>query len=357
MIYKTNYNKPPALKKIAISLILLALVLIFLVTYFLIAKAEIIITPTTKANQSSFEILVAADQNSELSGQLVSSIVSLSDRFQVTNPDQEKIGTASGEIKIINNHTVDQTLVATTRFLTPDNFLFRLDKQVDIPSQAEIRARITADQETADGDIQPPVNLTIPGLRANLQELIYGVVDQPFTGGVQKIGELTESDLIKARLDLSQQALEHAKVNFIATFLEQNSDNINTPEITININVTDEATGVNLGEKTFEFEYTLTGQIQAVIFNEPDLVALTQAKFISLLNRAENFISLDPKSINIEIKDFNLTDQTASLVVTATGQSIYQNSDLFDYQQLIGKNKTELADYFRTQTGIEKNRS
>ena len=92
-----------------------------LVTYFLIAKAEIIITPTIKTSQTNFEVIISQKSN-ELRGTLMSKEVTVSDKFPVSNTDEEKVGKASGEIKIINEHTTDQTLIATTRFLTPDNF-------------------------------------------------------------------------------------------------------------------------------------------------------------------------------------------------------------------------------------------
>ena len=80
---------------------------------------------------------------------------------------------AIGNITIINESSLDQPLVATTRFLSEDGVLFRLKERVTVPSQGQIEAEVYADKEGESGNIGSS-SFTIPGLSSSVQKLIYG---------------------------------------------------------------------------------------------------------------------------------------------------------------------------------------
>ncbi len=86
-----------------------------------------------------------------------------------------------------------QTLVATTRFETPDGKIYRLDNQVIIPG-AEIKdgkivpksieTGVTADKAGGDWNIGPVEKLTIPGFKGTPRyEGFYGALREGASGG------------------------------------------------------------------------------------------------------------------------------------------------------------------------------
>lgn len=121
---------------------------------------------------------------------------------------------ATGAIEIVNTTKAARTLVATTRFLSPEGVLFRLDRTTSIPAGGRVSAAVTADQPGAQGDLAP-ASFTIPGLSEPVQKQIYGESKAPMHGGVTYAGTpYTEADRAqaiatfqaKATLDVLAQA-------------------------------------------------------------------------------------------------------------------------------------------------------
>lgn len=105
---------------------------------------------------------------------------------------------AHGTLKICNAFNSDsQPLVATTRFLTPGNILFRLDGSVTVPGATIvsgkilpkcIEAEVSADKPGAEYNIGPIERWSIPGLKDSPKYAeFYGVSEKAMTGGV--VGE------------------------------------------------------------------------------------------------------------------------------------------------------------------------
>ncbi len=117
---------------------------------------------------------------------------------------------ASGKIKIVNAYSSEkQTLVATTRFSTPDGKIFRLDSQVLVPGAqikdgkiipASTEAVVTADRAGAEYNVGPTSKLTIPGFKGTPKyEGFYGQIETALSGGF--VGEKavpTEADIKSA---------------------------------------------------------------------------------------------------------------------------------------------------------------
>ncbi len=117
---------------------------------------------------------------------------------------------ATGKIKIVNAYSSEkQTLVATTRFATPDGKIFRLDSQVLVPGAqikdgkiipASTEALVTADRAGAEYNVGPAPKLTIPGFKGTPKyEGFYGQIETALSGGF--VGEKavpTEADIKSA---------------------------------------------------------------------------------------------------------------------------------------------------------------
>jgi len=125
----------------------------------------------------------------------------------VERQGETQSGYSKGRVRIVNETSNGQTLVATTRFLSEGGVLFRLDERVFVPPRGNVSAGITADQVGAEGDV-PAGRFTIPGLAPGVQSSIYGETDGPTSGGVTTVGAaFTEDDLAALRGRIGSQAL------------------------------------------------------------------------------------------------------------------------------------------------------
>ncbi len=118
---------------------------------------------------------------------------------------------ATGQITIYNAYSsAKQTLVATTRFMTPDGKVFRLDREVTVPgagvkngqiTPASIKASVTADKAGPDYNVGPVAKLTVPGFKGSPKyDGFYGAMETAASGGF--VGEKavpTDADMAAAK--------------------------------------------------------------------------------------------------------------------------------------------------------------
>ena len=101
---------------------------------------------------------------------------------------------SQGTLTIYNAYSsAPQTLVATTRFVTPDGKVFRLAKEVIVPGAqvtngqivpSSINVQVIADQPGPDYNIGPVSKLTVPGFANTPKEQgFYGALASSTTGG------------------------------------------------------------------------------------------------------------------------------------------------------------------------------
>ncbi len=356
-IVKENNNQ--ILKKISLFFLSVSIIIVSIIAFIYTAKAEIYITPKIKQTTISFDVFISDEETDDqtiptVKGEIWKSTKEKEKIFQVQNTDIEKTGRAKGEINIINNNTRSQTLVKTTRFLTPDNILFRLDKTVVIPSKGKIKATVTADKEGIKGDIKPPLKLTIPGLRKNLQDKIYGEVTKPFSGGLIKIGKLTEQDINQAVKKTTEEINEQAQIDFLANFFEtkkmfppENTDIVSMAKI-IQQEITPE-----IGSETNEFKIKIKADIEGIIFDKEAILNIAQNKFINSLPKSERFISIDEGSLKISLDTPSNTNQTkhTKLKVQITGFSGI-NENFINKNYIKGKSKEKIEEEFRNNPQI-----
>lgn len=101
---------------------------------------------------------------------------------------------AAGRITVYNAYSsVAQPLVATTRFVTPDGRVFRLDQGITVPGAevkdgkiipSSIEANVTADKPGEEYNLGPVEKLAIPGFKGTPKyEAFYGALPGKTSGG------------------------------------------------------------------------------------------------------------------------------------------------------------------------------
>jgi len=121
---------------------------------------------------------------------------------------------ATGKITVYNAFSSQsQGLVATTRFVTPDGKIFRLDSSITVPGAqikdgkiipASIEASITADKAGPSYNLGPIEKLTVPGFKGSPKyEKFYGSLAKTSGGFIGERAFPTDKDIASAKTKIT----------------------------------------------------------------------------------------------------------------------------------------------------------
>lgn len=126
---------------------------------------------------------------------------------------------AQGKLTVFNAYSSQpQTLVATTRFESPDGKIIRLVSQIIVPGAkiedgkiipSSIVADVVADKPGAEYNIGPLSKLTVPGFKSSPKfEGFYGALEIPLAGGFVGIRRTATAADIASAKDKTTQVLK-----------------------------------------------------------------------------------------------------------------------------------------------------
>ncbi|MFH1253434.1 MAG: hypothetical protein V1664_03850 [Candidatus Uhrbacteria bacterium] len=321
-------------------------------------KATIEITPLTKTIESSFltEVVKTGAVEGEINGTVVEQTFKQAESFPVTSGEQKEVlAKAGGVVKIINNSSKIQPLVATTRLLSSGGALFRLDKGVTVPAGGSVEAVVYADQVGPTGDISPD-KFTIPGLSTSLQSSIFGESTVAMSGGRKVVSVVTQEELDKDAETLSNEMLAVAKDQL--RLLGKN----NLSGEAFLTEVISKESDTEPGEEKDTINISLTTKVTAVFFEVAELNKMTWNKLYEDLDEGFVFIK-DPVDsqapINkcvamVEITQGNATNGTAELRATIKKDSVVANTSPFLQPEVfVGKTPEEVKAYL-VSAGVAK---
>ena len=245
ILLPSQAKKIPWLK---IIYLVLVLILASLGALFTLAKVKIEIWPEVETKKLETKLTVDKNlkesnpavwlQTGTIPGQLVNTQKSVSAEFSASGKKflEKK---AEGVIRVYNNYSLPQTLVANTRFQPPlekfqpsleenEKPWFRTKEKITIASKSYQDVKVIADSPGEKYNI-PPSKFSIPGLAGSPQyTLVYGESFETFKGGLKKaVSVLSAEDLERAKNELSPQAIEMSRIELLAKiptdflFLEQ----------------------------------------------------------------------------------------------------------------------------------------
>ncbi len=342
----TTRNNPPhsSYKHISIIFMFLAILLILGVTYLVLSKVTITLYPSNEKITHEFDLLIYQDtppannNYPAIQGKIISTTKKINQNFSVNNGTTVD-AVATGEVTLYNNRETAQTLVATTRLLSPHNILFRLKKKVIIPANSTITTEIYADKKGASGNIEP-TTFTIPGLNKSLQKLVYAKLNTPITNGTKQIGILTQDDIDQALDKFSKDN----SANLLAQYLNDTDD---MTLIDTKIELSDVITPTDdIGTKVDTF--TLKGQItvNAIFANKNNILEAAKTE-INHSHDIKNSINIDPSSLTYKLKNIDTDNKTAIVTVSLSGlATLDSQTNIFDKNLLVGFTKEDLELYF-----------
>ena len=210
--------------------LLLLIILFFGFSYFF-AKATVKVTP--RSEEVSINQTLSADQKSTTSASSSSAIpyalIVLDKEGTADAPGTGDVSVsekASGQIIVYNNYSsASQTLIATTRFQTPEGLVYRIDKDITVPGEK------TVDGKTVAGSVEATVyadqpgekynvglkDFTIPGFQGTPKaSAFYARSKTPLAGGfIGTTKKVSDADLAAAHTkiegSLGRELLEQAR--------------------------------------------------------------------------------------------------------------------------------------------------
>lgn len=320
--------------------------LALIVFYFSFPKLTILITPEVEAMNDALYLKISNQSPSEtrpgdaryqVEGAVVEKELSVSKTY--TASGEEYVGEEIvGKVKIINNYSSPQPLVATTRLLSPDNKLYRIKEAVNVPAGGEVEVEIYADEVSRDMAIGPS-RFTIPGLWVGLQDKIYAESFESFKYE-QKLQlyvkasdvQLAKSEAYDLILSSATEDLENSEKKILYKILEP-----------VAMTISAEA-----GDKEEQFTMSATGTVAIVSFTEEEVERLAQAKLSILVPDDKELTKFNADSLNYILESYDEEESVATVKATFSGMMILKNdASVIDKERLVNLKEEQIRMYLR----------
>lgn len=191
-------------KFIALTFLFITLALVGTIIFMSSKRASItIITKSEPLEVTDTLVLDPKNSAAVVPGFATTTVVEYEKVFSPEGTRSEDVA-AVGEVTLINETAIPQSLIATTRVLSKEGVLFRLTNAVTVPAQGSIKASVYADVKGQSGNIAP-TTFTIPGLNEDKQKVIYAKSENAMSGGVRTFGVVEQADVTKAEKTMLEE--------------------------------------------------------------------------------------------------------------------------------------------------------
>lgn len=307
----------------------LAIISIVALGFFLIKpKAEITIFPVKDVLEFKTEVLVDVSSNTTTTilGEVLIQNKTVSQEFTSTGKSL-KSAKAQGFIRVYNAYSIaNQSLLATTRFVSDDGKLFRTPKKVIIPGghyegsklvPGEIDILVEAGEPGEEYNIGPST-FSIPGFAGTPRyTAFYAKSFEPMTGGM--IGEVqyvSGDDLNNAETILTERALidvQTALENTLALREYFLIEEAMTKEVT-EINPL-----VEEYNETDMFVFQVKSEAKALTFKEQDMISFARNFILGRIPKNKR-LKEDSLQISYSTKNIDLDNGKIDLALEMSAQ-------------------------------------
>lgn len=342
---KLKKNKK-AYRNIALFFILATLALVLIIFYFTFVKLTITIIPNTERVSENINLnIYDKDKSPESdSNALIGEVerIELQESKTYNSSGIEVIGQeVTGRITVINSYSKNQMLVATTRFLSPDNKLYRLKNTVNVPAGGQIEVEVYADDPSPQMAIEEPTKFTIPGLWAGLQDKIYGESKGKFIFKQQTKKYIQQSDIDKAINDIKKAIGEKARKKLGDSYKDFDQVVYKIDENSVSTNIDGK-----VGEEKEKFEVSMKTGVYVVAFSSSEISELAQNKLTALIPDNKKLIEFNKEGIEYKLDNYNIKQGTAEIVADFEGKvTLKQGAQVIDPNKIVGLTGEQLNDY------------
>jgi hypothetical protein len=344
-VYK-NKKSIKLYRSLAWKFLVLVGLLAAFVFYFSFSKLTIFVTPKVEAMNDTLFLKVAnsdeearpGDARDQISGSVNELNIEVEKEYQATG--EEFIGEEIvGKVKIVNNYSRSQALVATTRLLSPDNKLFRIKEAVNVPAGGEVEVEIYADTISRDMAIAP-TRFSIPGLWVGLQDSIYAVSDEAFTYQQKMQKYVKASDIQLAKSEAYDLIL--AKAKSLGTLRSQDRVLYQIEE-PVELELSAEA-----GDDVPTFTLKAKANVLIVTFSQDEVEKLASTKLKVLVPDDKELFEFDPESLSYMLENYDDEEGVATIKASFSGFMILsQDADVIEKESLVNLKAEQIKTYLK----------
>lgn len=338
-------------QRIAVAFVFMTFFLLLAVLYLSISRATITIVANPKVVSVDTEVRAVADpkNDGELSGIVTKQ--SFTTRQIVLLPQEGATATeekAGGTVTIINESSSAQPLVATTRLLSKDGVLFRIDTAVNVPAKGQVDVIAHADKPGLSGEIGP-TQFTIPGLPESTQKVIYAVSVDSMKGGVSYKRVLTQKDIDDAVSSLSATVLAEAKSTMSAA-VDRNVFTGESYTSTITGQGVDQTVGADVGS----FTATVSVDVTAVYYDGNAVKKYALSQLYARVPDGYEATGVSTDAVQITVKEADAKSGSASLGVYLEGKAILSaDSQILNKDRFVGRAPNEVLTLLRASDAVK----
>lgn len=344
---------PPAhlalYRRIATIFVLLTIIMAGLVLYVILARATVVILARQDEVKLESVIDVARQPiEGEIPGDAIEIADAVTQKFPSTSVVKVDVP-AEGQIKIESTFSRDQTFVATTRFLTPDNVLFRLKKTVVVPARGSLTAEVYADQVGAGGAVGSTA-FTIPGLQPDSRRFFAVSTVEPITGGVKDVHLVTQGDLDSAAEVLKEKMTKEMAEKLRAKAAEGGVKDMG--EIIV-VDVLDRATDQPVGAEAPEFTMTMKLQASGIFYDRAAFDRIVTAKLKEMVPFDRQFLRVEKEATTMSVEKSDPAVGRANLRIAAKGLAVISpDAPVLDPVKLAGVTVDAAKSYLEKIDGV-----
>ncbi|MFC1700663.1 hypothetical protein ACFLZ0_00735 [Patescibacteria group bacterium] len=343
----------------------LAIILTSLVVYFVLPTAEIEIYPNIET--INFDLSVSGSKDimeidtdlNKIPLQEIRVEKTISKEFESTG-EKDLAEKATGIITIYNEYSSDpQTLVATTRFRSPDGKIFRITKNIIVPGAKIENAKIVpntldvevvADQPGPDYNIEPS-EFTIPGFKGSPKYVgFYGKSTESMSGGaIGRVKVVIAEDMDGAEDILREELFDSVK----ESLQKEIPDGFGLIEDSIQENIIEKEFSVEQDEEAESFTLNIKAEALALAYKKYDLKSIIDLNLIAEVDDNKKILS-DSQEFEWTGVEFDEDKEEVSLSLSVR-ENVSLDVDISSIKNdLAGKNEIEARKYFSGQTDIQK---
>lgn len=338
-------------QRIAVTFIILSLLSLGTVVYLTYARLDITIHPRAKSVEAktNFSVYDRPDTYEMPGGSILGLVRSMEVETTASSPASGKkvIGAeVSGTVRIVNNYTKDQPLVATTRLLTPDNQLLRLTEGVVVPAGSEIQASVYAD--TVDPSFTlADTRLTIPGLWAGLQEQIYAEAKAGSVTYKEKVElSITQADIDEANRQGRIALLDRARQEIEAVYGSYDERLYELDESSVSVTADSE-----IGDEKESVTITIKANVTVVAFNKKDVQEILGTALTAAGSTDQPFDNNEPI---FTLASADTTDNVARINSQINTTSITRaKEEIIQPAKLKGLKRNQIEEYINGLEEVE----
>jgi len=342
-------------KKIIFFFALISIALVGFVLYASFSKAEIKITPKKETLTTEYEVKIEPNTDLDLTqlqniqGRMIQT--EGEETQKITDIGRKTIDAkAKGTITIYNKLDHSQPLLPRTQLLSDSGVLFRTDARVAAPAHGKVEVGITADQPGEAGNLEP-THFTIVKIWQNWQSSFYGETKEATTGGVQEVEVATQEVIDQAQNKVADSIYQKGLENLRGQLKPKEVIN----EKAIKKEILENEASVKPDTPAQEFDMKVKVKMIAVIFDEQTLIDLGVARIKKKISESKEFTNYNADNTTYEIIEYKPEENWAKVKVHLEGETVAKlGNQVFEKEQLAGRDKEEVEKYYAVMDDIEK---